>query len=262
VTRVIHAEWTKLRTVPSTAWLLAGTVAATVALGAAATGTVHTRHCPTETTCLEDTTKLSLTGVRLGQVLVVALAVLAVSNEYGTRMIAATLTATPRRDLVLAAKAAVLTAVVLVAGTAGVLGSLLAGRMILPHNGFTAANGYPPPTLTDGPTLRAAAGTVLYLGLIALLSLGVGALVRDTAGGITAVLGLLFAFPLLTMVISKPKWELWLKRLAPMDAGLSIQSTTGGPALPIQPWTGLGVLAAYAAVALAAGWIMLRLRDA
>jgi ABC-2 type transport system permease protein len=79
-------------------------------------------------------------------------------------------------------KAAVVTATVLAAGAVGVVGSLTAGRALLPGNGFTDANGYPPLSLTDGPTLRAALGTVLYLGLVALLSLGVGMILRDTAG--------------------------------------------------------------------------------
>ncbi len=63
------------------------------------------------------------------------------------------------------------------------LGSLLAGRLILPGHGFTAAHGYPPLSLGDGPVLRAAAGSVLYLALIALLSLGIATIVRDSAVG-------------------------------------------------------------------------------
>ncbi len=96
------------------------------------------------TDCNEDTAKLSLTGVWLGQVAVVVLAVLMVTNEYATRMIHTTLEAEPRRGLVLASKASVVTAAVLVAGALGVAGSVFAARNILPSNGYTAANGYPP----------------------------------------------------------------------------------------------------------------------
>jgi ABC-2 type transport system permease protein len=237
---------------PSAAWLLAAAVAATV----------HTGQCPTPTTCLEDTTKLSLTGVRFGQVVVVVLAVLVMSNEYGTRMIKTTLTATPRRGLVVAGKVAVLTAAILVAGLLGVLASLLIARTILARNGFTAANGYPPLSLADEPTLRAAVGSVLYLGLVALLSLGVGAIVRDTAGGITAVLALLFVFPMLAAFVDEPQWQTWIHRFSPMSAGLAVQSTTDLDRLPIGPWTGLGVMAAYAAAALVVGGALFRLRDA
>ena len=110
-------------------------------------------------------------------------------------MIRVTLTAMPRRPTLLAAKAAVLTALVLAAGALAVLGSVLAGRLILPANGFTAAHGYALLSLGHGPTLRAAVGSVLYLGLIALLSLGVATAVREPAVAIGIVLGLLLRVP-------------------------------------------------------------------
>jgi ABC-2 type transport system permease protein len=135
--------------------------------------------------CHDDTTKLSLTGVYLGQVLVVILAVLVISGEYTSGMIRTTLAAMPRRITVLAAKAATLTGIVAASGTVAVLGSMLAGRLILPGHGFTALS------LADEPTLRAAVRSILYLTLIALLSLGVATIVREAATSIGVVLGLL-----------------------------------------------------------------------
>jgi ABC-2 type transport system permease protein len=258
----MRAEWTKLRTVTSSAWLLAGAAASMVALGAAITVSITPSHCVPPTDCLEDTAKLSLAGVWLGQVAVVALAVLAMTNEYATRMIQTTLGAEPRRGLLLAAKAAVVTATALLAGALGVVGSVLAARNILPGGGFTAANGYPPLSLADGPTLRAAGGTALYLGLIALLSLGMATIVRDTAGAITAVLLLLFATPMVAAFVSDPVWQDRLERFSPMTAGLAIQSTRSLETLPIAPWAGLGVLAAYAMAAIAIGTVVFRFRDA
>lgn len=257
----LHAEWTKLRTVPSTPWLLVAVVAFTVVASAGAVGTVDTSHCPSPTACFEDTTKLSLSGVRLGQAAAAVLAVLAVTNEYGTRMIATTATAMPRRGTALLAKAAVVTAVVLVAGMLGVLGSLAVGRSVLPGNGFSAANGYPPLSLGDGPTLRAAAGTVLYLGLIALLGLGLGAIIRDTAGGITVAFSIVYVVPLAAELVTDPGWHEWIQRLSPSTAGLAIQATTNLDRLPIEPWTGLGVLAASAAAVMAVAVVVLRARD-
>jgi ABC-2 type transport system permease protein len=260
--RALRAEWTKLRTVSSTAWLLLAAVAFTVAVSTLATTSVDTSQCPSPTTCLEDATRLSLTGVWLGQVAVVVLAVLAITNEYDTRMIQTTLAATPRRSVVVATKATVLTATVLATGTVGVLGSLLAARTILPGNGFTPANGYPPLSLADGPTLRAAIGTVLYLGLVALLSLGVGTAVRDTAGAITTVLTLLYVFPVAAAFVTDPPWHERLQRFAPMTAGLAIQATKSLDRLPIGPWAGLGVLAAYAGAAMLLGAALFKVRDA
>jgi ABC-2 type transport system permease protein len=139
---------------------------------------------------------------------------------------------------------------------------VLAGRLILPGHGFTAAHGYPPLSLGDGPVLRAAAGSVLYLALIALLSLGVATAVRDTAVAIGVVLGLLYVFPIITAAVRAPGWHRHLEQIAPMTAGLAIQDTTGLRSLPISPWAGLGVLAAWAAAALLAGGLLIRLRDA
>ena len=148
------------------------------------------------------------------------------------------------------------------APTIAVAASLLAGRLLEPGNGFTSRHGFIPLSLTDGPTLRAAVGSVLYLALIALLSLGAATALRDSAAAITVVLGLLYIFPILGDVVLNPVWQHRIERWAPMNAGLAIQATRNLGTLPIGPWPGLGVLAAWAAAALLAGGLLLRLRDA
>ncbi|HET6214841.1 MAG TPA: ABC transporter permease, partial [Micromonosporaceae bacterium] len=92
----------------------------------------------------------------------------------------------------------------LAAGTIAVLACLLAGRLILPGHGFTPARGYPLLSLGDGPVLRAAAGSVLYLALIALLSLGAATAIRDSAAAIGVVLGLLYLFPVVAELVTDP----------------------------------------------------------
>jgi ABC-2 type transport system permease protein len=259
----LHAEWTKVRTAGGTIWLLLGVIAATVAVSVAAAAAVT---CPSAG-CPVDPAKLSLTGVELGQAVVAVVAVLAISGEYSTGMIRSTFTAMPGRATVLAAKAAILTALVIPAGGVAVLASLLAGRLILPGHGLTPAHGYRPPasppplSLADGPVLRAAAGSVLYLVLIALLGLGIATAVRDSAVSIGAVLGLLYLFPIVASAAG-PHWQRHIEQIGPMTAGLAIQATTGLRSLPISPWAGLGVLAAWAAAALLAGGLLLRYRDA
>src|SRR6266542_1847904 len=168
--QALHAEWTKLRTVAGTSWLLFAVIALTVALSAAAAAAVT---CPSAG-CGQDPAKVSLTGIEFGQAVVA----------------------------VLAAKAVVVSGLVLAAGAVAVLGSVLAGRLILPGNGFTAAHGYQALSLADGPLLRATAGSVLYLALIALLSLGVATAMRDSATAIGVVLGLLYLFPIITAVVA------------------------------------------------------------
>jgi ABC-2 type transport system permease protein len=212
--------------------------------------------------CGGDMTKLSLIGVELGQALAAILAVLVISGEYSSGMIRTTLTAMPRRATVFAAKAITLTGVVAVAGTTAVLGSLLAGRLILPRHGFTATRGYPALSLADGPTLRATAGSILYLALIALLSLGIAAIVRDSATSIGLILGLLYLLPVISQVIGNPHWQRLLQQIAPMSAGLAIQATTNLHSLPVSPWAGLGVTTGWAAAALVAGGLLIRKRDA
>jgi ABC-2 type transport system permease protein len=258
----LHAEWTKLRTLRSTAWLAAGIVLATVGVGAARVAAVDTGDCPTPTTCFEDTTALALGGVVLGQAAVVALAVGAVTAEYASGSIVATLAAVPRRGRVLAAKAAVVSAIVLAGGLLAVAVSLLVGRLLLPTRGFDAAHGYPALSPADGPTLRAAAGTVAYLGIVALLGVGVGALVRDTAGAVSTVLGLLYLFPLVAALVADPRWQDRLEAWGPMTAGLAVQATVALDRQPVAPWTGLAVAAAWAAAALAAGTAAFLRRDA
>jgi len=250
---VLHAEWTKLRTVASTGWLLLAAAVLTVAVSALVDATAS---CP-PTGCPVDPAKLALTGVQAGQAIVAIIAVLAISNEYSTGMIRITLTAMPRRLTVLAAKAALVTGLVLGTAALAVLASVLAGRLILPGHGITPAL-----SLADGPVLRAAAGSVLYLALLALLSLGVAAAVRESAVAIGFVLCLLYVFPLVASVVSDPHWQRHLEQIGPATAGLDIQATVNLRSLPLSPWAGLGVLALWAAGALTIGALTIRFRDA
>ena len=248
----MHAEWTKQRTVAGPGLLLAA-VAGTVALSAAASAAVS---CP-GAGCAADPTKTSLTGVLLGQAVIAVVAVVTVGTEYSTGMISSTLIAIPRRGFVLVAKAIVLVVSVLLAGAVAVLGSLVLGWLLLPGSGLRGRDSvdvdHPVLILGDGPTLRAGVGSVLYLALIALLSLGIATIVRSSAAAIGIVLGLLFVVPILAAVVTDPEWQRHLKQIAPSSAGLAIQATTGLDSLPIAPW---------AFGALVVGAVVLELRDA
>jgi ABC-2 type transport system permease protein len=143
-----------------------------------------------------------------------------------------------------------------------VLGSVLAGRLILPGRGLSAADGYPVMSLGNGPDLRAAGGSVLYLVLVCLLAFGLTVAVRESAVGIGLVLGALYLFPIVSLVLPDQVLARHLEQIAPMTAGLYIQATVGVQGLPLSPWQGLGVLAAWTAGALLTGGLVLRLRDA
>ena len=238
----LHAEWTKLRTAPGTLWLLLGIVAATAGLSALAAAAVK---CGTD--CEADLTKVSLTGVQLGQAVVAVLAALVIGNEYSTGMVRVSLAAVPRRTRMLAAKALVVVAVTGAAAVAGVAGSLLAGRLLLPDHAFT---------------WRPAVGSVLYLMLIALLSLGLATAARSPAAAAGIVLGLLYAWPIVAKVVTDKTWSRRLDQIGPMSAGTAVQVTRNLEALPISPWHGLGVLGLWALGAMLAGWLLLVRRDA
>ncbi|MGK5685269.1 ABC transporter permease [Actinoplanes sp. URMC 104] len=183
---------------------------------------------------------VGLLGVHLGQAVVAVAGVQLLAGEHGTGLIRPTLLAVPRRVTVLAAKAVLLTAGTAVAATASLLVA------------------HPP---LDGAAVRAATGSVLHLCLIALLSLGAGALLRSATAAAGVVLGLLYAVPLLAIWLPDPDWIRTLHRIAPSTAGLTIQSTADAAALPMVPWPGLAVTAAWTAVSLAAGAYALTRRD-
>ena len=145
---------------------------------------------------------------------------------YSTGMIKVSLTAMPRRLTWFLAKATVLIAQVLTASALAVAGAALAGRLILPGHGFTSAHGYA--SLTSVTDLRAAVGAVFYLTLIALLSLGLVATVRDSAAAIGLVLGVLYLFPLAADVVSNPALGRHLDQIGPLPAGLDAQGHDQG----------------------------------
>lgn len=255
----LGAEWTKLRTVSETWWLTAGVIAVAVVASAAMVATTHLS--PGVPGGGPDPTKLALTGIDLAQAIVAVIAVLVVTDEYGTGMIRVSLAAIPRRHTMLGAKALTVAGVTLAAAVPAVAGCLAVGGALLPSAGIDPAHGYALVSLAHPGTARAAVGAVLYLVLIAALSLGIGAVVRDTAVATGCVLGLLYLPPLLALLLADP-WRRHIEQIAPMTAGLAIEATRGLGRLPDAPWTGLAILAAWAVGALVAGGVVLRVRDA
>jgi ABC-2 type transport system permease protein len=252
----LRAEWTKFRTVPGPAWLLAGVVTLTVAAGVAAASAARCQSA----TCGIDPATVSFTGIYLGQAVAAVAGVLAIGHEYSTGMIKLSLAAMPRRLTWFFAKATMLTAPVLIASALAVAGAALAGRLILPGQGFTPPHGYA--SLTSATDVRAAVGAVVYLTLIALLSLGFAAVVRDSAVAIGLVLGVLYLFPIAAAVISNPTLARHLRQIGPLPAGLDAQATIRVHSLPLTPWQGLGVVALWTVGALLLGALVLKFRDA
>jgi hypothetical protein len=206
-----------------------------------------------------DLVRNSLVGVQIGLVAAVALGALFMASEYRTGLIRTTLATSPQRGRVLAAKAVVLGGVVFVAGLVASVAALFGSQPLARRNGYAPPT-YPHPSLLDGPVLRAVVGTALFLVLVALLSLAVGAVLRSTALAIVIVVAVVVVLPIVALTTSVAASN-WVNRVTP-NAGLAIQQTIDLPDVVIGPWAGLGVLAGYAAAGLGiAGWL-LRSRDA
>jgi ABC-2 type transport system permease protein len=261
----MHAEWTKLRTVPGQLWTLVTLTALMVGCTAFVAATSERCRPQSDACGGMDPVAIALSGVHFAQLATIFIAVAVVSSEYQPKVIRTTLAANPRRSAVFTAKAAVVIAAVLVAGAIGVLGSLPAGRAVLAGRGFTAAMGHAQPALSDGGLRRAAIGTVLYLLLVALLSVGVAAAVRHTAAAIGSVVTLLYGPYLLTLIVPLSTHALHqVQKFSPLTAGLAVQTTVAGTGTAplLNPWAGLGVLAAYAVAAVAVGGTLFTVRDA
>ena len=181
------------------------------------------------------------------------LGVLAITAEYSTGMIRATLAAVPRRLPVLWAKAAVYAAVVFVLALPAVGAAFLVGQSILAGRHIEIALSHP-------GVPRALVGAALYLTVIGVFGLGLGAIMRSTAGGIAVFAAILFVIPPLTNVLPQ-SWQDAADPYLPSNAGEAVFSLTGGPHT-LRPWTGFAVLCAYTAVTLAVAAALLLRRDA
>jgi hypothetical protein len=257
----IRSEWTKLRTVRSTTWTLMVTVLAVVGIGAIATAVTasHWRTGGFADHLEFDPTARSLAGIFLGQITIGVLGVLAMSGEYGSGTIRATLSAVPNRPLVLACKAAVFGVVALVASEVLSFAAFLVGQTLL--KGST-----PYATLAQPGVLRAVAGAALVLTVIGLFALGLATIVRHTAGAISAFVGLLLVLPLIIQAFPASIQHAVIKFMPlviaeNMAATRPVGHDFGGNVL-FAPWNGFAILCGYAAVALVVGGIMLVRRDA
>jgi len=252
---LIRSEWTKLRTVRSTMWTLGLTILIGVVISvisATATRAHWSTMTPADRVSFDPAGK-SLIGVFFGQFTIGVLGVLAMSAEYGTGTIHATLSAAPGRLRVLAAKTIVFGAIALVISEITSFVSFFLAQALLTAPATHA-------TLASPGALRAVAGSGLYLCVIGLLALGIATLIRHTAGSISAFTGLLLVIPLI--VSAFPTWlDNDLSRFMPLRIGAAMIS---GPPLAntFTPWTGLLVLFIYAAVVLIVSGIVLVKRDA
>ena len=257
----IASEFTKIRSVRSTYWALAAMVIITIGISAllswgrvqdyASQPAFVQAHMALR--IRSRATEFSMFGLILGQLVIAVLGALTITAEYSTGMIRTSLSVMPHRGTVYTAKAVVFTAVALVAGLVTSFGSYFIGQAIFATHHLNSSLGQP-------GVLRAVIGGGLFLGACGLLSFGIGALLRHTAGAITASVALLFVLFVLSGFLPS-SWAEHVDKWIPFNAGGAIWENLSGVNM-FSPWVGFGVFCCYAAAAVIAGGILFHVRDA
>jgi len=250
--RVLSSEWTKLRTVRSTMWTLLATLVVCIGLPVLISFAIINQ--PRREVGPDfDPAAFSLFGVFLGQLIVGALGVLVISAEYSTGTIRATLTASPQRLVVFVAKVLTFAVVIAIVSFVTTFVAFFLVQAILNTHNLGVSIG-------EGTSLRMVVGGALYLTIVGLLGLGIGAILRHTAAGISTVLALLFVVPILANFLPH-SWQEHVVKYLPGQAGQAIFQRQAD-AITLAPWTGLALFAGYAALALVIGATLLLRRDA
>jgi ABC-2 type transport system permease protein len=255
---VIRSEWIKLRSLRSTWYSLLATVVIITGLGTLFSALRAHRFTqdigPGGRVFGFDATQVSLRGVFLAQLAIGVLGVLVITGEYSTGMIRSSIAAVPHRQPVLIAKALVFAVMAFVVTFVAAFFAFIFGQQAL-------ASTHAQASLSTPHAVRAIFGAALYLTVIGLLAVGLGFLVRNTAGAIAALFGVVLVLPLLTNALPDP-YSTDIAKYLPLNAGTQIMVTRNFDPTMLGPWTGLGVTALYALAAIVGGAVMLKRRDA
>jgi hypothetical protein len=249
---VLRAELCKLRSVRSTYWAVFSALAANVVVAALLALFLPGQLSAHQKATL-DTTRVSLGGLHLSQIAIGLVGVLVITSEYSTGMIRATLSAVPQRRLMLAAKTIVLATSALIVGLVCCFAAYFTFQALVSEESLRTS-------LSDPGVFRAVIGGALYLTVLGLLGLGLGAVIRSSAGTVATLFGLLFVPPLLLDLLPG-SWKDTVVPYVPLQAGSAIFSVHR-EASSLAPWAGFGVFSLYAVVALVVGFVVINHRDA
>jgi ABC-type transport system involved in multi-copper enzyme maturation permease subunit len=250
----LRSEFTKIRSVRSTYWALLAMFVVVVGFGALASwgAASHGPHGP-----YFDPTQQSLAGLYIGQLIIGVLGVLVISSEYSTGMIRTTLMTNPHRGMMIAAKGVVFTVVALVTSLITSFTAFFLGQALMSSHHMSTTIGSP-------NVLRAVIGGALFLTACGVLAFGLGLLIRHSAGGIGAMVGLLFVVTILINFLPQG-WQdhvdKWIPALAGGQLWMAVAQPPGSTPM-FGPWPSFAVLCGYAAIAVAAAVILFRRRDA
>jgi ABC-2 type transport system permease protein len=251
--KVVRSEWTKLRSQPSAAWSLLTAVALIVGFGVLYSLVRVTRppHSPAEVASF-DPTAVSLAGAQLAQVAVGVLGVLLITGEYATGMIRTSMVAVPRRLPVLWGKAVVFVLTAPVLFVPATFATFLVSQSILSREQLGTS-------LQEPGVARAVLGSALYLTAVGLLGLGLGALLRNTAGATASLFGALFGLQIVVGFLPATVSDK-IARYLPTPAGAAVTNVRPDPAA-LGPWAGFALFCLYTAITLGLAAWLLRRRD-
>ena len=294
----IASEFTKIRSVRSTYWTLAALLVVSIGIGAAIAGgtAANFSHNPGNKAGFDATQTSLIAFFEIGQLIIAVIAALAITSEYSTGMIRTSLTAQPRRRTVYAAKAIVVTSLMLIVSLVTSFIAFFVGQALLSSSGVSASlfhtvripqnanvncpgpgnhvggGGLPPgctaqfsgtDVIHPSTVLLAIIGCALFVTLVAIIAFGVGAIVRHTAAAIAIAIAALFIIPVLEQALPND-WRWDIMRFLPDAANQVVSVTISGSASPHlwSAWPQLGVTALWAAALLAVGAYLFRKRDA
>jgi ABC-2 type transport system permease protein len=251
--RVVRAEWTKLRALRSTRWCALTAAVLIVGVGTLVAGSGTAYHVSAGNTAANGVS-VALLGVLFAQLVLGVVGVLAFSGEYGTGMIRATLAVVPARLPVLWAKLIVLAGLVLPVTLVCAFVDFFAATAIVSSRGGSVIS------LTDPGVLRTVAGSSLYLTVVVIIGLALGALLRKTAAGLSVFAAVFFVIPVIVPAL--PHSITAFASYLPSNAGGALWGQSATSAHALSPWTGFAVLCGYAVVLTALAAWQLRRRDA
>lgn len=264
--RVIRSEWIKLRTLRSTFWTLISAVVLVVGIATLVASAIPDKaalvdrvsaaqRVAVEAQAANFATTAATAGLTFASLIIAVLGVLVISGEFSTGMIRSSFTAVPRRFPVFAAKTLVLFVVAFVVGLISFAASWAVAVPILTSKGYTG-------DLFSADTLWAILGAGAYLGLVAVFALGVGAILKSTAGGIAGALGVLLVLPIIAGLVSgltRTQWVADAEHYLISNAGSGMAGVANGT---LEPWANVVTVLVWAVVAFVAGSLLLQRRDA
>jgi len=253
---LVRSEWTKIRTVRSTMWTIGVTVVLGIGIGAlvCALTRSHWSGMNIGQRLSFDAPATSLVGILFAQFAVGILGVLVISAEYSTGTIRATFSAAPNRSRVFAAKIVVFGVLSFLVAEFTSFVAFFLGQFLLSAPATHA-------TLSSPGAFRAAFGGGLFVCLLGLIALGLGTIIRHTAGAISAFVGVLLVLPIITQALPSQLAQ-DVRKFMPDRIGVDVLTTKSQDFGAFSPWVGIFIVAIYAVVLLVIGASMLERRDA